>query len=129
AAIAAEVIHGEVRHERLSVVSDNEEPRRDVRVLPDGWTTAGGSIVIRLAKLAECAAHVPAPVVLERDVNVGVVGCFERKSISGPVLPPVVVPVEPVVEIALLAIVVSDPCAPVLLVSTAKEAQVVAFES
>ena len=60
--------------------------------------TAGSAarcaIVVRRAELADRAAHVQAPVVLERDVHVRVVRRLERQPVRRPVLPPVVVQLE-----------------------------------
>src|SRR4051812_682666 len=113
----------------MPVIAVDAKPRREIRILTHRWTTARRAIVERGAELTERAAHVPAPIVLERDVRVCIVCALDRHSLRRPVLPPVVVPLEAVVEEARLSVGVSRPRAPRRLICTAQEPHVVRLES
>src|SRR5438128_10438389 len=69
------------------------------------------------------------PGVAGRDVCVGIERPLFGQSARRPILPPVEIPLKPLVQGALVAIEVSDPSAPGLLVGALQVAQVVDLEA
>src|SRR5256712_12653352 len=69
------------------------------------------------------------PGVAERDVCVGIERPLFGQSPRRPILPPVDIPLKPLVQGALVAIEVSDPSAPRLLVGALQVAEVVDLEA
>src|SRR6266511_344538 len=128
-AVAPPVVDPEGRDDRFAVVPVQTGPRREVRILTDGGTAAPARVAVRLAQLAQGAPGMERPGVVERDVRVGVERALLGQAPAGPVLPPVGIPLKPLVQGAPVAIEVSDPGAPGLLVRALQVAQVVDFEA
>src|SRR6202022_3195789 len=129
AGVSPEIVQRERWHQRVLIVADQEEPRRDVPVLPNRRAATRCSIVVGSAELSKCTTRVQRRVVLERDVGVGVVRSLQREARRSPVLPPVVVPLESVVILSLLPVEESHPCGPRLLVRAPEKTEVIDLES
>src|SRR6266511_3443607 len=125
ASVASEKVEAHIGYDRLAIVARDEEPGSDVPILSNGRPASRCAIVVHLAELADGTTGVQSPVVLEVDVRVGVVCRLERQAVRGPVLPPVVVELKPVVEQPLLSIEQSDPGVPRHLVRPPQKAKVV----
>src|SRR6185437_4710375 len=114
--IASVLTAKEVRRQRRNgsapLVAADVEPRRDVAILANRRAAARAAIVVRRTELTERAANARRPVVGPREVHVAVVCRFLRQAIGRPVLPPVVVPLEALIEAAHVPIEVTDPRAP-----------------
>src|SRR5207247_7902587 len=117
------------RHDRFAIVADQTGPRREVGILPHGRAAARAGIAVRLAQLAQRAAGMERPGVAERDVRVRVERPLFGQSRRRPVLPPVGIPLKALVKGALVAIEVSHPGAPRLLVDALYVAQVFDVET
>src|SRR5262249_38877382 len=116
------------RHERTTVVAVDAHPRSDVAVLPHRRSAARRSVVVRAAQLADRAAGVKLPIVLQRDADVRVLRGFRRKARGRPVLPHVVVQLEALVEQVIPAIEEPDPGAPRLLICAAQVSEIIDLE-
>src|SRR5690349_13426713 len=98
-------------------------------ILANRRSAARCAIVVHSAELPECATKMEPHIVLERDMSVRVVRALERKSVGRPVLPPVLVQLESVVEPTLLSIEESGPRAPRRLIRSTQKSEIIDFES
>jgi hypothetical protein len=102
------------------------EPRKK---FPHRRSAARLAVIVRRAELSNRSAGVDAPVVLEVDVQVGVVRRLEREAVVGPVLPPVVIPLEALVVLPHVAIEEPGPRCPRLLVGALQVPEVIDLEA
>src|SRR5213079_1877405 len=128
-AVAPPVVDPEVWDDRLAGVAVQARPWREVMILTHGGPPARAGVTVGLAQLAQRAAHMERPRVAERGVRVGIERPLFRQAGSGPVLPPVEIPLKPLVQAACVAVEVADPRAPHLLVRALEVAQVIDFEA
>src|SRR6185503_11083803 len=113
----------------LAVIPDDHHPRREVGVLSYRGPAARAIVAVRRAELAQGAAEVERPLVMEGGVRVGIERPLLRQPRGRPVLPPVEVPAEQRVELRRAAIVPSRPGRPHLLVRALQIAEIVDLES
>src|SRR5205807_3365209 len=88
-AVAAPVVDPEVRYDRLAVVAIQPRPRREVRILAHRRPAPSARITIGLAQLAQGAAEMERPRVVECGMRVGLERSLLGQPRRGPVLPPV----------------------------------------
>src|SRR6266566_1208615 len=92
-AVALEVVHEHLGDNRGALVVLETDPRRNVLIDARGGPAARAPIAIHIAQIADGAAHVDPPLVLELTVKVGVRRSIRRKPVArGPELPPVEIP-------------------------------------
>ncbi len=125
---AAEVVDRQVGHHAAPVVAVDEEPRRDVGVLPHRGPTACRAVVVGGAELAHGPAGVNAPVVAQREVQVRVGRPLHGQAFRGPLLPPVPVPLEALIERAHAPVEEPDPGGPGVLTRALEVAEIVDLE-
>src|SRR3989441_7216820 len=128
AAIGPEPVEPEVGHDRFTVVAVDAQPGSEVRVLPHRRAAARARIAVGRPELSDGPAEVERPRVPERGVRVGVERALLRQPRSRPVLPPVEIPLEPLVQLAGVAVEVPGPRAPRNLIGALQVAEIVDIE-
>ena len=110
------------------MVADKAEPRVNGLIDPEGRAAARAAVAEHIAQAGDGAAHVYAPLVIERRVHVRVEGPLRRQPLRRPVLPPVEVPERPLKDQHGLSPVHGGPVIPPLLIRLIQEAEIVDLE-
>src|SRR5260221_8504415 len=124
-----EPVEPQVRDDHLAVVAVDAQPRGDVGILPDRRPAARAVVAIRRAELPYRAAEVERPGVVERGVRVRVERALLGKPGGRPVLPPVEIPLEALIQLARVAVEETRPRAPRQLIGPTQIPQVVGLET
>src|SRR6266480_243722 len=124
-----EPVEPEIRHDRLAVVTVDPQPRAEVGILAYRRSTACAVVAVRGSQLADGPTEVQRPGVQECRVRIGIERPFLGQSRGGPVLPPVEIPLEALIQAAFVAIEVPRPGTPRHLVGAPQIAEVVDLEA
>src|SRR5258706_16317033 len=122
-------VEPQVRDDHLAVVAVDAQPRGDVGILPDRRPAARAVIAIRRAELPYRSAEVERPGVVERGVRVRVERALLGKPRGRPVLPPVEIPLEALIQLARVAVEETRPRGPLRLIGAPREPPVVGLET
>src|SRR6266566_8439799 len=129
-ALALEVVHEHLRDNRRALVVLEPKPWRDVLIASHRRPTPRAAVAEYAAQIADGAAHVDPPLILELAVEVRVRGPIRRQPVAGrPELPPVEVPERPLEQLVRFLPVEGPPGVPPLLIGAEQDAQIIDLEA
>src|ERR1700704_3031406 len=125
ALVPLEIVDEHERRDDPALIAAKSRPRRDVSTAAHGGTTPGAPVAEDVAEIAQRAAHMKEPLVLELPMEVRVKGPIGGQTARRPELPPVEVPERPLKDLVRLLPVQGTPVVPPLLIGAKQKTEIV----